>query len=74
MCLKYVDDKATVRTVFAETQSFKRMKNCFTDSLFYRETDGVVKELLPGDIDSGNEADFESEEDLCHKANCSIFR
>jgi len=46
-CLKYIDDKATVRTVFAETQPFKGVKNYFTDFLLYRETGKVVKELLP---------------------------
>jgi len=42
--LKYVDDKAMVRTVFAETQPFKGVDNYFTDSLLYRETSKVAKE------------------------------
>jgi len=63
-CLKYVDDKATVRTVFTETQAFKRVKNYFTDTLFYWEITKVAKEPFPDDIDSDNEADSESEEDM----------
>ena len=62
-CFKYVDDKAMVRTLFTETQPFKRVKSYFTDSLLYQETRKVRKELLPYDIGSGNEANSESEED-----------
>jgi len=39
-------------------QSFKRVKNYFTDSLLYQENGKVVKEPLPDDID--NEADSKS--------------
>ena len=52
-----------VRTVFANMQPFKGVKNYFTDSLLYKENGKVVKKLLPDDIDSGNEADLESEDD-----------
>jgi len=62
-CLKYVDDKAIVRTVFAETQPFERVKIYFTYSLLYKENSKVTKEQLPDDIDCGNEAYPESEED-----------
>ena len=62
-CFKYVDDKVIIRTVFAETQLFKRAENYFTDSLLYREVNKVIKELLSDSIDSGNAADSESEED-----------
>ena len=58
-----MDDKVIVRTVFAETQLFKRAENYFTDSLLYREVNKVIKELLSDSIDSGNAADSESEED-----------
>jgi len=63
-CFKYVDDKAMVRTVFAETQLFKGVKDYFTDSLLYREVNKVVKEPLPDDINSDNETNFESKDDM----------
>ena len=53
-----------VRTVFAEMQPFKAVENYFIDSLLYGENSKVVEKLLPNDIDSGNEADSESGEDL----------
>ena len=52
-----------VRTIFAKTQPFKGTENYFTDSLLYQETNKVKNETLSDDIDSGNKADFESEED-----------
>jgi len=52
-----------VRTVFTEMQPFKVVKNYFTDSLFYKENSKVVEKSLPDGIDSGNEANSESEED-----------
>jgi len=55
-----MDDKAMVRTVFAEMQPFKGIENYFTDSLLYKENGKVVEKSLPDDIDSGNEADSES--------------
>jgi len=39
------------------------VENYFTDSLLYQENNKPVKKPLPDDIDSGNEADSESEED-----------
>jgi len=51
-----------VRTVFAEKQPFKGVENYFTDALLYQEANKVVKEPLPEDVDSGNEADSEPEE------------
>ena len=53
-CFKYVDDKAMVRTVFAEMQPFKVVENHFTVSLLYKENSKVIKKSLPDDIDSGN--------------------
>ena len=57
-------------------QPFKGVKYYFTDSLLYREVNKVVKKPLPNDINSGDEADSESKEDMptifCHGANCSI--
>ena len=58
-----MDEKAMVRTMFAEIQPFKRVENYFTNSLLYQETSKITKKPLPDDIDSGNQADFESEED-----------
>jgi len=58
-----VEDDATVRTVFAEKQPFKGMKNYFTDALLYQEIGKTSKEPLPDNDDSGNEADSESEGD-----------
>jgi len=40
------------------------MENYFTDSLLYKENDKVVEKSLSDDIDSGNEADSESRDDL----------
>ena len=37
------------------------MKNYFTDALLYQEAGGALKESLPDDDESGNEADSESE-------------
>jgi len=52
-----------VRTVVVETHPFNRVKNYFIDSLLYQENSKVVKELLPDNIDSGNEADMKLGED-----------
>ena len=54
--LKYVDDKAMVRSMFAEMQPFKGVDNYFTQQ--------VVKEPLSGDIFNGSEAYSELEEDM----------
>jgi len=61
-CFKYVEDNATVRTMFAEKQPFKGVENFFTDALLYQEANEVAKESLFED-DNSNEADLESEED-----------
>ena len=45
-------------------QPFKGVENYFTDSLLYWEVNKEVKEPLPDDIDSGNEANSESKEDI----------
>ena len=37
------------------------MENYFTDALLYQEAGGALKEPLPDDDESGNEADSESE-------------
>ena len=58
---KYVCDDDIVWTVFAEMQPFKRVKNYFTDSLLYQESNKLVNKPLP--IDNGNDADSESKED-----------
>ena len=61
---KYVDDKAMVRMMFAKIQPLKKVENYFTDSLLYRENGKVIEKLLPDDIDSGNETNSKSGEDL----------
>ena len=63
-CFKYVEDDATVRTVFTEKQPFKGVENYFTDALLYQEIGETSKESLSNDDDSGNEADSESEADM----------
>jgi len=59
-----VDNDGMVRMVFAERQPFKGVENYFTDSLLHQKNNKAVKEPLPDDIDSGNETDSESEEDI----------
>jgi len=61
---KYVRDNAVVRTVFAKVQPFKGVENYFTDSLLYQEDIEPLKQSLPDDVDSGNEMDSESKEDV----------
>ena len=77
-CFKYVEDNATVRTVFTEKQPFKGVKNYFTDVLLYQEADKVAKEPLLESDDSGNEANSGPEEDtpaiFYFQTNCSIFK
>ena len=55
---------AIVRTVFAEKQPFKGVKNYFIDALLYQEVGEMSKESLPDNDNSGNEADSESEADM----------
>ena len=52
-----------VRTVFTEKQLFKGVENYFSDALLYQEDNKVAKEPLPEDVDCGNEADSELEEE-----------
>jgi len=40
------------------------VENYFTNSLLYQENNTPVKQSLPDDIDSGNETDSESREDV----------
>jgi len=40
------------------------VENYFTDCLLYQESYKAVKEPLSNDVDSGNEADLESEGDV----------
>ena len=47
--------------VFAKVQLFKKVENYFTDSLLYKEDIELLKQLLPDDIDSGNEVGSELE-------------
>jgi len=63
-CFKYVEDDATVRTIFAEKQPFKGVENYFTDALLYQEVGKTSKESSSDNDDSGNEADSESKTDM----------
>ena len=63
-------DNVIVRTVFAKVQPLKGVENYFTDSLIYQEGIEPLKQSLPDDFDSGNEADSKSEEDA--RATISI--
>ena len=63
-CFKYVEDEATVWTVFAEKQPFKGVENYFTDALLYQEVEKTAEESSPDNGDSGDEADSESEADM----------
>jgi len=70
-CFKYMGDDAMVQTVFiemvqtvfTEMQLFERVNNYFTDFLPYQENNKPVEQSLPDNVDSGNEANSESEED-----------
>ena len=44
-------------------QPFKEVENYFTDSLLYQENNEPIKQPLPDNVDSGNEADSKSEKD-----------
>ena len=50
--------------MFAKIQPFKRVENYFTDSILYKESNKGVKESLPYNVNSANEADSESKEDV----------
>jgi len=54
-----------VRTLIVERHPFKRVDNYFTDSLFYQ--DSLVADENPHqeELDFGNKADTEQEEDEC---------
>jgi len=45
-------------------QLFKGVENYFTNSLLYQENNELLKQSLPDDFNSGNEADSESGEDV----------
>nr|ABD63076.1 hypothetical protein 17.t00003 [Asparagus officinalis] len=59
-CIKYVDKSGEVRTVIAEKQPFKGVENYFTDSIHYLNGEPIDVPLVE-DLDSGNEADTESD-------------
>jgi len=63
-CFKYMEDDTMVQTVFTKKQLFKGVKNNFTDALLYQEIGKTLKEPLPDNDDSGNEADSKSEGDM----------
>ena len=63
--IKYVGENRKVRTLIAERYPFKGVKNYFTDSLLYQDSLEADKNPHPEELDSGNEADTEQEEDEC---------
>jgi len=54
-----------VRTLIAERHPFKGVDNYFTDSLVYQDSLEADENPHPEELDSGNEADTELEEDEC---------
>ena len=72
-CFKYVEDDATVRTVFTEKQQFKGVESYFTDAFLYQEDNKASKQPLPDDDDSGNEANSESERDTPATLACELI-
>jgi len=60
---RYMEDDVVVQMIFTKIQSFKRVENYFTDFLLNQEDNEPMKKSLSDDINSGNQADSESEED-----------
>jgi len=61
--MKYVGEDEKVRKLISERHPFKRVENYFTDSLFYHDSLEADENPHPEELDSGNEADTEPEED-----------
>ena len=62
---EYVGEDGKVRTLIVERNLFKWVENYFTDSLLYQDSLEVDKNPHPEELNSGNEADTEPEEDEC---------
>jgi len=63
--MKYIGEDGKVRTLIAERHLFKGVENYFTDSLLYQDSLEADENSHPKELDSGNEADTEPEEDEC---------
>ena len=63
--MKYVGGDEKVRTLIAKRHPFKGVENYVTDSLFYQNSLEADENPHPEELDSGNEADTEPEEDEC---------
>ena len=59
--MKYVDGDGKVRTMIAERHPFKGVEKYFKDSLLYQDSLETDENPQPEELDSGNEADVESE-------------
>jgi len=63
--MKYVDKDGKVRTLLAERHPFKGVENYFTDSFLCQDSLETDENSHPEELDSGNEADTEPEEEEC---------
>ena len=63
--MKHVDEDEKVRTLIVERHPFKGVENYFIDSLLYQDSLEADENPYPEELDSGNEADSEPEEDEC---------
>ena len=63
--MKCVSEDEKVRMLIAKRHPFKGVENYFTDSLLYQDSLEADENSYPEELDSGNEADTEPEEDKC---------
>ena len=61
--MKYISEDGKVRTLIAERHPIKGVENYFTDFLLYQDSLEADENQHPEELDSGNEADTEPEED-----------
>jgi len=59
--MKFIDGDGKVRTLITERLLFKAVENYFIDSLLYQDSLEIDQNPQPEKLDSGNEADVESE-------------
>ena len=63
--MKYVGGDEKVRTLISQRHPFKGVENYFTDSLLYQDSLEANENPHPEELDTGNKADTEPEEDKC---------
>jgi len=61
--MKYAAKDGKVRMLIAERHPFKGVKNYFTDFLLYQDSFEADENPHPEELDSGNKAGTEPEED-----------